>query len=492
MSRTSYSLCLLSLLLFVIAPRPECAARADGPATRRIEQALRKHSVPDARVGIAVRRLSDGAEFFTRSPRDLFELASNAKLFTTAVALRELGAEYEFKTALIANGPIEDGRLVGDLVVVGGGDPSLSGRFHGGDAMAVPERMARAVREAGITETTGDLVLDDRLFDRELRAPGWPADEALWWYAAPVCALSFNDNCLDIRITGARRAGAPAIVAVAPDVDFGRVVNRTFTCAARNEEGIAFAREADGTLAITGKIRSGIVRAENIAVEQPALYLGAAVRRALAQEGVVVRGATRLVREGEQARPEAREIFAWRSRLADAVAVANRRSQNFYAEQIFKTLGATKFGVGSFRSGAKAVRDHLVAAGFPAGTVLPADGCGLSPGNRATPQAVVALLETMYNSPLREIYMGSLAANGDAVGTLRHRLTEPAALRRIHAKTGTIRTRGISALSGYAKASDGRTYAFAILTNDYPPVRFSAVRAMEDAVCRALLGVPDK
>jgi len=484
MSRRSYPLCMVTIALLAIW------AQAESPVASRIKQALRAHSVPDAQIGIAVRRLSDGEEFFTRSPRDLFELASNAKLFTTAVALRELGADYEFKTALIANGPIEEGRLAGDLVVVGGGDPSISGRFHGGDAMAVPQLMARAVREAGIAEITGDLVLDDRLFDREFRAPGWPAADALWWYAAPVCALSFNDNCLDIRITGGARAGAPAIVEVSPDIGFGRVANRASTCARRNEEGLAFAREADGIIAITGRIRSKVARAENITVEQPALYLGSALRRALADEAAVVRGETRLVRDGEKARPEAREVFAWRSRLTNAVAVANRRSQNFYAEQIFKTLGASKYGVGTFRTGAQAIEDHLLAAGFPAGAVQLADGCGLSPGNRATPQAVAALLEMMYNNPLRDLYMDSLAVNGDATGTLRHRLTEAAARGRIHAKTGTIRSRGVSTLSGYAKASDERVYAFAILTNDCPAARFHKVRAMEDAVCRALLGIP--
>ena len=483
MSRRSYLLCLVTMALLAIA------ARAESPVASRIEGALREHAVPDARTGIAVRRLSDGEEFFTRAPRDLFKLASNAKLFTTAVALRELGADYEFKTALIANGPIEDGRLEGDLVVVGGGDPSISGRFHGGDAMAVPQAMARAVREAGIAEIAGDLVMDDRLFDREFRAPGWPSADALWWYAAPVCALSFNDNCLDIRVTGGAGVGAPAIVEVAPDIGFGRVANRASTCARRSEEGLAFAREPDGTIAITGRIRSKVARAENITVEQPALYLGAALRRAFADETVAVRGKTRLVRGGEKARPEAREVFAWQSKLADAVGVANRRSQNFYAEQIFKTLGASKYGVGSFRAGAQAVQDHLVAAGFPAGAVQLADGCGLSPANHATPQAVVALLEMMYNSPLRDLYMDSLAANGDATGTLRHRLTEAGSRGRIHAKTGTIRSRGISTLSGYAKASDDRVYAFSILTNGCPAARFGKVRAMEDAVCRALLGI---
>ena len=482
---------VIILALALMGTMPADRTAADLPAAR-IERALARHRVPKARIGVAVRRLKDGNEFFTQHPTDLFEMASNTKLFTTAVALRELGADYEFSTAVIANGPIADGKLEGDLVIVGGGDPSISGRSHNGDAMAVPLAIAKAVKEAGIVESTGDLVMDDRLFDRELRAPGWPGEEHIWWYAAPVCALSFNDNCIDVRVEGGVSSRDAPSIKVTPISDFVQVLNQCKTITSKKGEGVTFVRSGEHDLKIGGRIRMRVARTESLAVERPALYLAKAIETALATEGFTRRGKNRRVRDDEKAAPEAREVFVWRSKLTEAVNVANRRSQNFYAEQILKTLGATKYGVGSFASGARVVHEHVKKLGFPDRTVLLADGSGLSPGNRATPQAVAALLEIMYRGKLRDVYLNSLAVNGGALTTLRRRLTEPAAAGRIHAKTGTIKTRGISALSGYAQAVDGEVYAFSILTNGFNSGHLYKVRAMENAVCRALLGVPTK
>ena len=474
---------------------PLCAmvpADADPPAeglpAEAIAHALARNRVPGARVGVVARRLSDGKEFFSQRGTERFDMASNTKLFTTAAALSMLGPEYEFRTAVIMNGRVEGDKLLGDLVIVGGGDPSLSGRFTGGDVMAVPREIAASVQRRGIRVVTGDLVMDDRLFDRVHRAPGWPRDEHLWWYAAPVGALSFNDNCADIRVTGAAAAGSAALLSVSPDVPYVRVVNRCMTCRTRAEEGVMFVRQADGALEVGGCIRIGRTRTESIAVEEPALFLASAIRAQLSTLGITVQGRDRTAGENETALPEAREIYVHQSRLTDAVAVANRRSQNFYAEQILKTLGAARTGVGSFRSGITAVQEFLTKSGFPAGTVLLADGSGLSPGNRATPQAIAALLEIMYRSELRDAFFDSLAVNGNQETTLRKRMTAPPMRGRIHAKTGTIKTRGVRALSGYAEALNGQVYAFAILTNGFRPGRLSKVWAMEDAVCRALVG----
>jgi len=98
--------------------------------TAALQAAVDRHPLHGAKVGIVARRLSDGKEVFSFHGNELFELASNTKVFTTAAALLKLGADYEFRTTLIANGQIREGVLQGDLVVVGSGDPSFSGRVH--------------------------------------------------------------------------------------------------------------------------------------------------------------------------------------------------------------------------------------------------------------------------------------------------------------------------------------------------------------------------
>lgn len=458
-----------------------CADTADA-----VRQAAAK-TARGARVGVCVRRLSDGREIVNIRGSELFEMASNTKIFTTGAALWAMGVDYQFETQVIADGPVEAGKLAGNLVIKGGGDPNFSGRLYG-DTMHVPKIMAEAVVSAGVTEISGDLVMDDRLFDREWRAPGWPAEEALWWYSAPVSALSFNDNCVDVQVKAGARAGAPVEISTNPEFPLLKIDNRAVTIAKGSKGAqINFARGEDGSLTVTGKLNVGDARTESIAVQNPPLFLAAAIQKELEAAGVTLRGTARLVNNEETLTASAQVICTWRSGLLESATVANQRSQNFYAEQILKTLGAHCYKKGTFENGARAVVDFSKAAHLPEGVVKVVDGCGLSMGNKATPQAVAATLETLYKSNLRDAFWATLAVNGDKDTTLKNRLTDKRTSGRLHAKTGTIKSGGISALSGYAVAESGEIYAFSILTNEFQPDALYLVRNMEDAICEALL-----
>jgi D-alanyl-D-alanine carboxypeptidase/D-alanyl-D-alanine-endopeptidase (penicillin-binding protein 4) len=456
-----------------------------------LQAAVDRHPLRDAKVGVVARRISDGKEVFSFHGNELFELASNTKLFTTAAALLELGADYEFRTALVANGPIQDGVLQGDLVVVGGGDPSFSGRVYP-SPMTVPREFVQAIQTAGIRQITGDLVMDDRLFDRVCRAPGWPKADWLWWYSAPISALSFNDNCVEVKVTGGPAPDDPATISTIPSFPAMRFVNHCSTAAKDRPAEATFERGEEGAIVVSGRLPVGVSRSETVAVEEPPLYLAAALETEMAKASIRLDGRARMVGDFEKVQPGAQEIFAWKSKLLDSISAANQRSHNFCAEQIFKTMGAVRFGKGSFESGAAAVHEFTRAAHLPDEAVSLVDGCGLSPDDRATPQAVSALLEVMYRSKMDEAFIGSLATNGQPETTLRNRLTDPAMRGRIHAKTGTIKANRVSALSGYAEATDGEIYAFSVLVNGFRSGAIGAATALEDSICYALVGIPEK
>ena len=239
--------------------------------TAALQSAVDRHPLHGAKVGVVARRLSDGREVFSFHGNEMLELASNTKLFTTAAALWKLGADYEFRTTLIANGQIQDGVLQGDLVVVGSGDPSFSGRVHP-SPMTVPREFAKAVQAAGIRQITGGLVMDDRLFDRVYRAPGWPKAEWQWWYAAPISALSFNDNCADVSVTGADRPGASAVLEAKPP--FMQLINRCSTVAKGKPANVSFKRDPSGAVVVEGNVESGRTRTEAITVNEPETFIG--------------------------------------------------------------------------------------------------------------------------------------------------------------------------------------------------------------------------
>lgn len=446
----------------------------------RVRQALAEHEVPGARVGVAVVDLASGREVFARNAGQKFILASNAKLFSTAAALNLLGADYEFETRLMAGGEIAGGVLRGDLILRGGGDPSIASRFQS-DAPDLPLQWAEKVAKAGIRTVRGDLVADDSFFDREWTAPGWPEDQLTFWYCAPIGALSFQDNCVMMSATGAARNGEPPSVRVEPSFPGIEIANEARTAA---RGWLAFSTRGALTFVASGAVRAGTTQRRYVTVGDPGMYLAHAFAHALREAGVEIQGRVRRASEAEEGR-EGRLLARTRSPLLQSCEVANKRSHNFYAEQIFKTLGAETFGKGTFANGARAALRFSRQAGIPAGQVELVDGSGLSRGNAATPAAVAKLLQFMHDSELGEAFRGTLAISGTD-GTLRRRMGDANMRGRIVAKTGTLS--GVSALSGYAEASDGRKFAFSILCEGFERGHAGRARAMQDAVCRALVG----
>jgi D-alanyl-D-alanine carboxypeptidase/D-alanyl-D-alanine-endopeptidase (penicillin-binding protein 4) len=432
------------------------------------------------------------------------------KIVTTAAALALLGRDYAFVTRFLADGNVADGTLGGDLVVVGGGDPGISGRANGLGAASRLDEAARAIRAAGIARVTGRLVLDDRFFDRELVNAGWPRDQLGEWYCAETGALSLNDNCLDVTVSGGLAAGSPSLLAIDPSTAYVDVKNLTKTVAARAQHRYRIERKiGENRFTVTGSVLAKAPgRTDSVTVHDPTLFFGTVFREALARAGVTVGGDMIVVdrRLPYALPPGATEITRLETPLAEAVKVCNKRSQNFYAEQIVKTIGRERCGEGSWRAGLAEVGDFLErAAGCrripveefaapslnapggsrsaPDGDFFLADGSGLSAANRITPRAMTRVLDHALGQPTRREFFDSLPIGGvDA--SLEKRLRDKKSLGRVVAKTGYIAR--VSALSGYVRGEDGATYVFSILLNKFKGGN-AEMKKIQDDVCRAII-----
>ena len=166
-------------------------------------------------------RLSDGRVLYAHNSERLFVPASNMKLFTTALALSKLGAEYRLSTQIGAEVPIDaDGALQGDLELVGGGDPSLSGREYPYRSHAAPlavysfrvmDEMADQLVARGLKRMEGNIVGDDSRYVWEPQPGPWSSDSATREYGAPVSALILHDNTFAVDATaGCARRGLGA------------------------------------------------------------------------------------------------------------------------------------------------------------------------------------------------------------------------------------------------------------------------------------------
>ena len=178
------------------------AQQPNPPATlaelqQRLQQHISQPKFDGALWGVKIVSLDSGKTVFEQNPQKLCSPASNCKLYTVALALDRLGADYRIKTSLYAKAkPGKSGRLRGDLIVYGRGDPTINARLHGGDIYQALEPLVAALTNAGVKRITGDLVADESYFRGPPFGSGWVWDDLEYYYGAEVSALTINDNVL--------------------------------------------------------------------------------------------------------------------------------------------------------------------------------------------------------------------------------------------------------------------------------------------------------
>ena len=204
-----------------------------------------------------------------------------------------------------------------------------------------------------------------------------------------------------------------------------------------------------------------------VTVVDPLRFFGAALRAALAEEGIEVAGqvgTTAVLTSAAATSSPWRPVLTHRTDLLTVLEVINRRSQNFYAECVLKLLGAQLCGEGSWAAGIRVVEEFLIENGLTGnGAIQMADGSGMSRNNRFTPRQVTALLWLMNGQRWKREFLRTLPYSGESDLSWEKRLEDPPYRGNVLAKTGALR--GVSALSGYAKARSGKLYAFSILCN---------------------------
>lgn len=495
---------------------PSAHANEDGALLKSsaigaaIDELLKRPAAQRTLWGIAVRDLETGSTIYARNPDKLFLPASNVKLFSTALALQRLGADYSFSTKLVAEGHLDEvGVLRGDLRLIGGGDPNLSARIlpyrkkdeFGPDRLEPVRRLARQVRDAGIQRIAGDLIGDDSRYVWQPYPRGWSYADTLYDYGSPVSALVFNDNLIEVRVAPGP-AHAAARLRVTPRLAFYDVVNRTTTTPGRyvNRQLAARWGERPGEVIVSGQIPlQSRGRTFRLAADDPARYAALALRKALEDTGIEVEGEVRVHHLLPDRLPSLRSLATPRDRsahdalvevpsasLRELIQVVNKDSENLHAEMLVREVALQESRLGSQEAAIASLQRFLAEVGIRTGEFVLRDASGLSRQNLVAPSATVRLLEYMWNSGDRDAYLASLPIAGRD-GTLDWRFQRSPARGRIRAKTGSMSH--VLALSGYAASPDGRTYAFSIVANNYG-IASSSTRLLIDRVATALVS-PD-
>jgi serine-type D-Ala-D-Ala carboxypeptidase/endopeptidase (penicillin-binding protein 4) len=499
-----------------VAPQPAPTTQgADVARFRaRVAAVLGQSNASKLNWGMEVADRDSGEVLYELNADHFFTPASNAKIVTTMLALGSLGADYRFHTTLESKAALEsDGRVAGDVILVGRGDPDLSNRrfpYAGrGDRIGPVEKILAELADAavsrGLRAVDGDIVADDSDYPYDPYPAGWSIGDLFFAFAAPVSAIAFNDNTISVIIAPGKQIGDPAILQTEPAAALGAFAADITTGPPDALPDFAVVREpATNFILLRGAIGIGRTPTRiDIAMTAPAETAALSLKQLLEARGVRIMGTARAQHgpppysnaAGEPILPPPPTTTAApqpnpailadhiSEPLLEIIRLTNKASHNLHAELLLRAVGREKLGVGSTAAGLKVERDFLHTAGVVDGDIVLSDGSGLGRDNLVTPRAIVTLLQFAARQSWGKDYLSSLPISG-VDGTLEGRMTDTAAAGMIEAKTGEIEH--VRGLSGYATTLHGESLVFSIFYNNNPQHGLGTV-APVDAIATAMV-----
>jgi D-alanyl-D-alanine carboxypeptidase/D-alanyl-D-alanine-endopeptidase (penicillin-binding protein 4) len=466
------------------APGPLVAAAPDR-LRADLDRIFAAPAVANAQLGVLARSLLTGETLYASNERRLLVPASNQKLLTTAVAARVLGWDHRYVTRVLATGPVNpDGTLDGDLVVVGSGDPSINPRHP--RRWSVFEDWAAQIAARGVRIVGGHLIGDDSAFVEPGWGSGWSWEDLVNGYGAPIGALQYHENEVELWVGPGMTQGAPAIIAMSPAGSGLQVDNQATTGAADQPTRITTER-VPGTIFLTvrGQVALGAKpRRLDAAVDNPTRLFGNAFREALSRKGLVVAGSALDIDEAPSA-PDLSNAAVWiedqSAPLYEIADVLLKWSRNENAETLLWSLSPAG-APASEAAGLRVLRETLPLLGVEAGSFGAFDGSGLSRYDMVSADALVRLLTSIWHDPpFLGPFRSALPVAGVS-GSLETRMKGTPAEGRVWAKTGSMFN--IRSVSGYALTGDNEPLAFAFLANNYTVPSSEIDRMMDEALAR--------
>lgn len=444
----------------------------------------------NSHIGISVFSVKYADYLIQFNANKNFIPASNQKLITSAAALNYLGDDFYYTTKIYLDGELkENGEFNGNIIIRGSGDPTLSRYFYNNPDEVI-DNWIKILDSVGIKAIQGNIIGDDRYFDNQYYGKGWAWDDMLYPFSSQVNAISFNDNKLDFTIFQGDSAGETTNVSVYPENTYIRIINNIKTGSTEDITKISIQREfGTNLLELNGVIAFDSTKNNyetiSATIDNPTLFLLNIFREKLDKHQIRFRGAlldiddidlkidyTKLESVIEHHSPE----------LSEIIKVINKNSHNLASEILLKTIAKETTGSGDFENGILKIEEYLKQIGINTNSIYIVDGSGLSRMNLISPNNLITLLNKIYLSENRDIFLSSLAMPGEE-GTLERRLKNSLAEKSVYAKTGSMNN--VSTISGYIKTIDNEYLAFSIMMQNYS-LPNSMARNLQDLIIMRL------
>jgi serine-type D-Ala-D-Ala carboxypeptidase/endopeptidase (penicillin-binding protein 4) len=442
---TSVVLFLIVLLNFSLVEAKASKHKPKISANDTYESILAKYKIDPSQVSLQI--LDGDDEVYSLNSTHKKIPASITKLLTTFAVLKKLPPGFRFYTKLYSDGK--------NLYLQGGGDPSF-----------VSENMWYLVNEfhrSPLKNIKGNIVVDDSLFDK-VRFDDSREDKRVdRAYDAPVGAMSFNWNAVNVFVKPAATAGQKAQVVIDPESDYFDLVNNTMTTSGNpKKELVVSISNSEKLITVSGEVMAGFPEKGIFkSVTEPEIWSGLNLMSFLEQRGIKVIGK---VVTGKV--PDNAELMAtYESKnLSYILTDMNKFSNNFVAEMLTKNLAAQEMKSGaSLKRGVEIIREELEKINITQKDLTIVNPSGLTRQNLFSAQALNKVLTAVKKDfSIYPVFIDSLPIAG-IDGTLKKRMKNSAAEGWVRAKTGYLD--GVVSLAGYAGRRDGTVLNFVFLYN---------------------------
>ena len=465
---------IISLLLFSIL------TFAKSPLDGLVNNSL----LQNANISLLVRDVATNTTVCEYHSKNSVVPASTMKLVTTATALELLGADFRFQTRLEVDGKVTaDGVLNGNLYIRGGGDPTLGSEKLGDTTFLV--KWVETIKNRGIRKINGRVIADAGLFDDEGVNPKWTWEDMGNYYAAGIYGISYLDNTYRLVLRSGSVGTTPTVLRVVPEIANLKIDNRLMSSSISFDSAYFYGAPHSDYRTVIGEIPAN--RAEFVTkgdIPNPALLLAQHFSDRLIQNDVAVRD---LPTDSIDRASERTTIYTHDSPpLSEIITETNVRSNNLYAECVFKYLALQNKAVATNAEAVQGIKAFWKSKGLSVDQLFMYDGSGLSPSDAVSAQFFVELLSYMQTKSLnKDVFFRSLPVAGEN-GTLKSFLLKTPLQGKVHAKSGTISR--VKSYAGYID-NKGKQLVFALLINNPNGSSKAVTRKMEEFLLQVSVGI---
>ena len=435
----------------------------------KIENRLKASKTPVAIWAVSVRD-ENGKELAAVNSDRLMVPASNMKLLTSAALLEVLGPEFRFETQMYGNGEITENTWIGDIIIVGSGDPSIGvDRINGGDGFAAFDSLYKQLEQLGIKQIQGKLIGNTSIFDDQSLPPDWPWYDLPFYYAPEIGALNFNLNTVFLEVDASGPVGAKPTIKWFPfNTDYVKFVNNQRITSPGTSYQESYRRvQGSNLIRLGSRVPRNYKETESLTISNPTMYFLDTFKKYLIYRGISVDVELEEDRQNRNWSDSTYSLLAiHRSEpLKQLIQKLNKDSDNLYGEVFLKVLAHHYSNIqGSIKAGEAAAKQVFYEMELDTTQITIRDGSGLSATNLVSARFLTDLLHKMAKQENGIWYDASLTIAG-VDGTFKNRMRGTQLESNLRGKSGSISS--TRSFSGYVTTKSGKNVSFSMIANNF-------------------------